>query len=146
MIREQFGQPCHRRNKLHTNTDKHAAAKEQQLIQACGKSGCTGTERVKQNAPGENTAATKSVRQVPACQTEHTTGDGWHKEQSSGPTDIHWPARCPVLRRSNLRVQIGNRGFDNQRQHQQFINIERKANGRNNTDEPLHGSQFRGGD
>ena len=156
MIWKQFREPCDSRNKLHTHTDEHTAAEEQEVIESGRKSGGTSSKGIKQNAEGQHAATTESVSQPATPKSKNSAGKGWHEEQHTSPLHIVDAARQPESHCRGLchpglhglfnqrRAERGHRGFDNERQHQQLINIKSKADRSDRANKPLDGSQSKG--
>ena len=113
------------------------AAPEQEPLDRGGVAGGQRRERVEQDAPHQHAAASEQIGEVTAQQAEDAAGH-----------------RGDVLQRPDPRIdleavrrhaeQIGERRPHDERQHQQFVAIEREAERRHAADDPLHRGQSRG--
>ena len=158
-VGEKFGQPSDRRHKLNTHPDEHEAAEEQQHRQAGGKPRQQRRKRIEQNAVGENATSAPQIGQVAPQQAKHTAGERRHEKQRAGPAGVALAARAPQPQRLSLRHPAGHQfrhgrlaqfrdgRLDDQRQHQQFVDVKRKAERRDRTYQPTGERQFsRGGE
>ena len=158
-VGEKFGQPSDRRHKLNTHPDEHEAAEKQQHRQAGGKPRQERRERIEQNAVGENAASAPQIGQIATEQAKHTTGERRHEKQRAGPAGVALAAGAPQPQRLSLRHPAGHQfrhgrlaqfrdgRLDDQRQHQQFVDVKREAERRDRTYEPTGERQFsRGGE
>src|SRR5262249_2650540 len=84
---------------------------------------------VDQNAPSEHSPPTQTVCQITAQQAEDSPGECWHEKQQAAPQG---EICC-----TGLESKLNQRRPQNQRQHQQFIRVEREADDLDDSDEPL---------
>ena len=91
-------------------------------------------ERVDQDAVGQHAPAAEPVGEIAAEQPEDAAGERRNVEQ---PADPHLK-----LRRSGRGArQLQQRGPHDERQHQDFVDVEREADGGDGADQPLHRRQ-----
>ena len=150
-VGEQFRQPRHGGDEFHAHADEHEAAEHQQLRQRRGIARREGRERIKQNAERQHAPATEPVGEITAEQTEHAARDGRDEEQRARPLHV-LSARSqsaaasaagmpPSPALDQRRAQRGDGRLDDERQHQQLVDVERKADGGDDADEPLRAGE-----
>jgi hypothetical protein len=148
VIREQFRQPRHRGHELHANPDEHQAAQHQQLPQRRGKTGAQGGKRIQEDAEGQHPASPENIGQVSSQQSEHAARKRRHEEQQPRPEDVVLAAGREACHRLRPRLagldqcihqgraQRGDRRLDDQRQHQELVDVEREPDRRDRAHEP----------
>src|SRR5262249_3306032 len=77
----------------------------------------------------------QSVSQIASIQAEDASHECWNIEQSS------IPGLKQLAARDCTGDKFENRRPEDQRQHQQFIDVEGKTDRSNDADQPLHGGQ-----
>jgi hypothetical protein len=85
---------------------------------------------VEQDAEDEHAAAPEDVGEVAAEQPEDAAGDGRPVEEVADPGVDGRVGRRDVQ-------QLRQRGTHDERQHQQYVGVEREADGRGDADGPL---------
>ena len=140
-LREDLGQPSHGGHEFHTNTHEDKTAANEELRQTGRKSGSEGPEGIDEDAPGQDAAATEFVRQPPPQETEDAACQRGDKKEVSSPI-----AKCRRAR--HQAPQAEQCWLDDQRKHEQLVDIEGKADGSDDANEPLgagHGKLGLGG-
>ena len=129
-IREQLGQPCDGGDEFHAHANEGRGPQEQQPVDVRRVTGRECRERVQQNAPRQNPPSSEPVGEIAAQQAEDAPEDGRDEKQNPDPVRIFGRARADV-------DQVGERRTDDQRQHQQFVGVERKPDRGDDADQPL---------
>src|SRR5229473_2359928 len=119
-FRKKLGKPGGGRNKFDRDTDESPTAEDQHLQGGArigrGKSG----KAEQQYAPEQHAAAAQSIDQIPAEQTEDAPSDGGDIKEHADPMIEDRTARFGG-------EQLAQSRPDNQRQHQEFVRVERKS-------------------
>ena len=138
LVGEKLGQPRHRSHELDADTDEDKAAEEQELVKVLRKSRRTSREGVKQDAVSQYPPPAEPVGQVSTQQAEDTAGDRRHEKQNARPLV---EGRAPGKeKRHAVRIDSAERRqcrLDDQRQHQQLVNIKGEAERGDGANEPL---------
>ena len=106
------------------------AAQDQQHLDRGREPGQERRERVDQDAVGQHAAAAEAVGQVAAEQAEDAAGERRDVEQ---PPDPH----LELGRAGHGAGQLEQRRPHDQRQHQEFVDVEREADRGDGADQPL---------
>jgi hypothetical protein len=119
----------HRRHELHAHAHEHEASADEQHPEVRGEAGGKGGERIDEDAPGEHAAAAEPVGEVAAEEAEQAAAQGRHVEQQAHPAEKPRAAGLEA-------AQFQERGPRDQRQHQQFVDVECEADRGDRADEP----------
>ena len=133
---KELREPRHSRDELDADADEYQTAQEQQHLDARGKSGRERRAGVDQDAEGQDTPAAKQIGQVAAEQPEDAAGEGRDIKQAAHP---HLELRRP----GRGSCELDQRRPDNQRQHQNLVDVEREADRGHRADQPLDGREAR---
>ncbi len=91
-------------------------------------------ERIEQDAPDQHATAAEAIGEIPAKQAERAADNRGDPEEQPDPVI--------ELGRSGPRAgQLADRRSDDERGHQDFVDVECETEGGNGADQPLHGSQ-----
>ncbi len=133
-VREEFCEPCDGGDEFDADADEDAAAEGEEHGEAGGVTSGAGAEGVEEDAPCEDAAAAEAVGEPAAEEAEDTAGDGRDEEEEAGP--------FLVFRGADGELAEGEEGgLDDQRQHEEFVDVEREADAGDDADEPLSGSE-----
>ena len=136
-IRKQFREPGHGRHELDAHADEHQATKEEQLWQRRGEAGGQRREGVEQDAEREHPPPAEQVGEIAADEAEHAAGDRGHEEERPGPLRVGGRAGHEQWRALGRHAAERREGrLDDQRQHQEFVDVEREPDRRDRADEP----------
>ena len=129
-FREQLGEPGHRRHEFDAHADEHETPKDEQHLDRGREARYEGGDGVDQDAVGQHAPPSEAIGQIPAEQAEDTAGKRGDVEH---PPDPHL-----ILGRSRHRARQLQQGrTDNERQHQDFVDVEGEADRGNRADQPL---------
>jgi len=118
---EEFCQPRDRGDKLDTDADEDEAPEREEHPDVGGKPRKKRRERINQDAPGKHPPPPETVGQITADEPDQSTGEGRDEEQ---PTDPHVKFR--VAGHNRWAEQFLQCRPRDQREHQQFVDVERK--------------------
>ncbi len=127
---KQLGQPRHRGHEFHADADARGTAQEQQHPHGGGEPGGKCGKRIEQNTQHEYATPSPQVGEISAHQAKHATDQKRHEEQQ----------RLPQFEFGHPRLgtnEVLQDGPHDERHHQQFIDVEREADRRNDTHRPL---------
>ena len=133
-IGKELGEPCHCRHELDADADEDETAQHEQHLDGRRKAGHECRERVNEDAVGQDAAASEAIGEVAANQPEDATGKGGDIEQASHP---HLKLRGTWRGAGQFEQR---RTYD-QRQHQNFVDVEGEANRGDRADQPLNRRQ-----
>ena len=131
-----------------TNADENETPEKEQLRQRGRKTRRTRRKRIQQNRKRQHAPPSEQIGQIATEQTKHPTRERRYKKQRARPTHIHFASGRPQRRRLGAlhptgherfhqrRTERSHRRLNDQREHQQLVNVEREPNGRDNTDQP----------
>lgn len=133
--REEFGEPGDRGDELDGDSDERGAAEEQQHFRARREARRPGGKAVQQDAPHQDRTPPQAVGQPPPEQAEYAAEYSRNVEEQADP--------LIELRRPRPDVrQLQQSRTNDQRQHQEFIDVERKAQRCDAADQPLRSGEF----
>ena len=129
-IGEQLRDPGDGGDELDADADEHEATKEEQHLDRRREPGQERGERIEKDAERQDAPAPEQIGQIPAEQTEDPAGERRNIEQ---PPDPHL-----VLGRSRRGAdELQQRRPDDERQHQDLVDVEREADRGDRADQPL---------
>ena len=135
-VGEDLRDPRDGRHELDEHADVGRRAEEQQHPDVGGEARGHRGERVDQDAPHQHAAPAEAVGQVAADQPERAADQRRDPEEHADPEIEAGRARLGA-------GQLADRGSDDERRHEDFVDVEGEPEGGNGADQPLQGGQAR---